>query len=127
MSHSYPHIVNNSGLKDRADKYDIMDVNLELILKSWKISLFSFEWLTPEGSVRTPDKLPDKEREKYESVLAAYKSGKDLERPILGIGILENVEIGSRRDVLLTLYTQGIKTLSVHVPKSLIHDFAPFQ
>lgn len=119
-------LVDNASLHGREDKYDIIDVNLEKILEGWKISLFSFEWLLPDGSIRPPDKLPDAEREKYHAVLAAYESGEVLERPILGIGIMDNIEIGARRDVLLSLMSVGIKTLSVHIPKSAREDFAPY-
>ena len=119
-------LVDNSSLRGREDKYDIIDVNLEKILEGWKISLFSFEWMLPDGSIRTPDKLPDAEREKYHAVLASYESGEALERPILGIGIMDNIEIGSRRDVLLSLMSAGVETLSVHIPKSAREDFTPY-
>lgn len=127
MPHSTPQMIDNSGITGREDKFETIDVHLDKILKSWKVSLFSFEWLTPEGKIRTPDQLPEKEREKYETVLSNFRAGKDLERPILGIGVLDNVEIGSRRDILLTLYAQGVKTLSVHVSKSIRHEFVPYQ
>lgn len=119
-------LVDNPSLKGREDKYDTIEVNLDAVLKSWKISLFSFEWLTPDGDIRTPEQLPEKEREKYEHALSLYHSGQAMERPILGIGIMDNIEIGSRRDVLLTLITQNIQTLSVHVPKSNKQDFTPY-
>jgi hypothetical protein len=126
MSQTSLNLIDNSSIKEREDLYETVEVNLETILKSWKISLFSFEWLTPEGQIRAPSNLPEKEREKYEAVLSAYESGEPLERPILGIGVMDNVEIGSRRDVLLTLRTQGIESLSVHISKSAKQDFMPY-
>ncbi|HPF78953.1 MAG TPA: hypothetical protein PLF01_06625 [Alphaproteobacteria bacterium] len=120
------HLVDNTSLKGREDKYEIVEVDLEAVLESWKISLFSFEWLTPDGAIRSPEKLPETEREKYHAVLRAYEAGEPLERPVLGIGIMDNVEIGSRRDVLLSLMTTGLERLSVHIPKSNAKDFAPF-
>ncbi len=119
-------LVDNPSLQGREDKYELIDVNLSAILESWKISLFSFEWLMPDGSLRTPEKLPDAEREKYHAVLAAYESGETLERPILGIGIMDNIEIGARRDVLLSLMSAGVERLSVHIPKSAREDFTPY-
>ena len=119
-------LINNPSIKGREDKYQTIEVNLDAILQSWKISLFSFEWLTPEGKIRSAAQLPKIEKEKYEEVLALYNSGSALERPILGIGVMDNIEIGSRRDILLTLYTQGIRKLSVHIPKSNMKDFAPY-
>ena len=119
-------LVDNKSLAGREDKYDTVDVNLRAVLESWKISLFSFEWLNPDGSIRSPEQLPESEAAKYNNVLNDFKNGKELERPVLGIGIMDNVEIGSRRDVLLTLMTQGIENLSVHIPKSNAKDFAPY-
>lgn len=119
-------LVDNKSLAGREDKYDTVDVNLRAVLESWKISLFSFEWLNPDGSIRSPEQLPESEAAKYNNVLQDFKNGKELERPVLGIGIMDNVEIGSRRDVLLTLMTQGIENLSVHIPKSNAKDFAPY-
>lgn len=127
MSNPAPNLINNRSTHGREEKYDVVEVNLDAILESWKISLFSFEWLTTDGHIRTPDQLPESERTKYDNVLSKYKDQEELERPILGIGVMDNVEIGSRRDVLLTLATQGIKTLSVHIPWSNRDDFAPYQ
>lgn len=119
-------LVDNKSLAGREDKYDTVDVNLKAVLESWKISLFSFEWLNPDGSIRAPEQLPPNEAEKYNNVLNDLKNGNALERPVLGIGIMDNIEIGSRRDVLLTLMTQGVENLSVHIPKSNAKDFVPY-
>lgn len=126
MSQNNLKMIDNPTLGARADKYDVIEVDLDKIIEGWRISLFSFEWLTAEGHLRPPAQLPDKEREKYEAVLSQYQAGEDLPRPILGIGVMDNIEIGGRRDVLLTLYSQGVKRLPVHVPKSNIKDFKPY-
>lgn len=126
MPYPIPKLVDNASVKGKEDKYEIIEVNLKAVLEGWKISLFSFEWLLPDGSVRVPEELPETEREKYHAVLANYESGNELERPVLGIGIMDNVEIGSRRDVLLTLAAQGLETLEVHVPIANKDDFTPY-
>lgn len=126
LSTDHIHLIDNPSLKGREDQYVTINVDLEAILKSWKISLFSFEWLTPEGQIRSADQLPEKEREKFDYVSTAIDKGNALARPILGIGVMDNVEIGSRRDVLLTLMTKGASRLDVHIPKSLEEDFTPY-
>lgn len=126
MSHPKINMIDNASIKGREDKYTTIYVDLNKVLKCWQISLFSFEWLTSDGQIRTPAQLPDKERQKFETILENIKNGIDLERPILGIGVLDNIEIGSRRDVLLTLYSQGLKSLSVHVFKSLEEEFSEY-
>jgi len=119
-------LIDNPSLKGREDKYETVDINLSAVLQSWKISLFSFEWLLPDGNIRSESQLPEAEQRKYKVVLEAYQNGQELERPILGIGIMDNIEIGSRRDVLLTLYSQGIRNLSVHIPINAREDFTPY-
>ena len=54
MSQHTLNLIDNPSLKGREDKYRTLEVNLDEIIKSWKISLFSFEWLTPEGQIRSP-------------------------------------------------------------------------
>ena len=116
---------NRSVVKDPA-KYITMRVALKCVVESYRQSLFSFEWLDGKGGVKSPDDLLDTQKSKYDSVYAAYKTGIALERPILGVGVGEHIEIGSRRDVLLTLYSLGVRKLDVHVPKSCIDDFNKF-
>jgi hypothetical protein len=45
----------------------------------------------------------------------------------LGIGLQDNVEIGSERAVLLTLAALGYETMPVHIPKSNESDFKHFR
>jgi hypothetical protein len=126
MNAPSPKLTDNASIKGKEDKYDIVEVNLKAVLEGWKISLFSFEWLLPDGSIRVPEELPETEREKYRAVLQQYKDGAVLERPVLGIGIMDNIEIGSRRDVLLTMAAQGVESLEVHIPKANKDDFTPY-
>lgn len=120
-------LINNNATHQNPDKYSIMRVALKSVVESYRGSLFSFEWLDKNGAVRDHDSMEDTQKSKYDSVYAAYKTGIPLERPILGIGLSDNIEIGSRRDVLLTLYSLGIKELDVHIPQSCLSDFKKFE
>lgn len=116
----------HASLKGREDRYLVVRVDTSAILKSWRQSLFSFEWLTPEGALRSLDDLPLHERDKRLKVEKQLAQGHNLERPVLGIGILDNVEIGAGRDVFLTLAAQGVKEIEVHIPRSSQSDFNGF-
>lgn len=116
---------NKSVLKDPS-KYVTMRVALKCVVESYRQSLFSFEWLDSNGDVKSSGDLLDTQKSKYDSVYAAYKAGMPMERPVLGVGIGEHIEIGSRRDVLLTLFSLGVRKLDVHVPKSCVDDFNKF-
>ncbi len=117
------HFIDNRGLKGREDKYISVSVSSKKILESWKSSLFSFEWLTPDGKIRSLNELGELEKQKFEAITLLLKNGDAIEKPILGIGILDNVEIGSRRDIFLTLAVQGISSISVHILKTDEKDF----
>ncbi len=116
----------SSALKGREGKYRAVQVNASAVIKSWKLSLFSFEWLTPEGAIRPLNELPMREREKRMAVEQMLKSGKTLERPVLGIGLMENVEIGSGKDIFLTLAAAGHDRIPVHIPISCEDEFRKF-
>ena len=119
-------LIDHSSLKGREARYTVVHVDTALTLKSWKTSLFSFEWLNPDGSLRALDDLPVHERDKRLKVEKALSGGERLERPVLGIGILDNVEIGAGRDVFLTLAARGFKEIEVHIPVSCQAEFKRF-
>lgn len=119
-------LIDNPTLKDRADKFATLEVNLNKIVKDWKKSIYSFEWLLPDGTVRPPEKLTTEYRHQYNNIEQIYQLSGALERPILGLGMMDNVEIGSRKEVLLTLARLGVTSLEVHIPKSCLNDFEKF-
>lgn len=124
---SIPVFKDNSAIKGQEARYTVIEVDTVLALESWRQSLFSFEWLSPAGTVRSADELPLQEREKRLAAEAEIASGAPLPRPILGIGIMDNIEIGAGRALFLTLAAKGCKAVSVHIPKSNLNDFNKFR
>lgn len=118
--------VDHPSLKGREDRYTVMRVTTASILGSWRKSLFSFEWLNPDGSLRSIDELPLHERDKRLKVEKLIAQDQPLERPVVGIGLLDNVEIGAGRDIFMTLAAHGLKEIEVHIPVSVQKDFKPF-
>jgi hypothetical protein len=116
----------NPAIKDRLDKYENVSVDVEKVLLSWKGSLFSFEWVTPDGRIKDADELSDNERIKRAEIEACVVAGKALPKPVLGIGLLENIEIGIGRHVFLTAAARGMKEIPVHIPKAHKEDFEAF-
>ena len=89
-------------------------------------SLYSFEWLEPDGTIKSPEALSAAEQDKRVDVETCIEKGVSMETPILGIGMLDNVEIGSGRATFLTLAAMGRKTMPVHVPTSSVDDFKKY-
>ena len=109
------------------ERYMLITVDTAKILESWAISLYSFEWIYTNGTIKTGDELKPSDREKQSDIMDAIENGKPLEQPVLGIGIQDNVEIGSGRPVFLTLASLGVKTLPVHILQSTEKDFKAFR
>lgn len=126
MSDIDPKFTNNPSIHGKEDKYLNITVDLDKVIKSWSQSLFSFEWLLSDGSLRKPDELIEKERMKYDLVCQKLNDNEQLAMPILGIGVLDNIEIGSGRENVLTLYSKNIKTIPVHIPKNAQKEFEAF-
>ncbi len=118
--------VDNPVVSGREDRYETVEISVDSVLESWRMSLFSYEWVLPDGRIKDLTELPEAEQAKRSAVEDALKNRKPFEKPILGIGLLENVEIGSGRAIFLTLAAHGCKTLPVHIPKSNRKEFAPF-
>ena len=120
------HFTNSPSIKGREDRYAVVRVRVDAVIKSWRTSLFSFEWLNPDGTIRSLDELPMHERDKRVKIEQKLAEGVMLDRPVLGIGMMDNVEIGAGRDVFLTLAAKGQTSIDVHIPVSNTRDFKQF-
>lgn len=118
--------IDNPVIRGREGHYAEITVDCAKILKSWRASLFSYEWMLPDGRIKSAAELPEGERPRRAAVEEKLKKGAPLEKPVLGIGLLDNVEIGAGRATFLTLAAQGMKAMPVHVPKSNLSEFKSF-
>lgn len=116
----------NNVVKTAPDRYVTVTVDTAKILKSWRQSLFAFEWMLPDGRLKDVAQLSPAEQPRRAAVEEQINKGEALEKPVLGIGLLENVEIGAGRAVFLTLAARGEKKIPVHIPKSSRDEFAKF-
>jgi hypothetical protein len=121
-----PEFIKNAAAQSTTSSFIEVRVDVARILKSWRESVFSFEWLDEDGGIKKPDELSRREQPKREAVEKKLASGAPIEMPILGIGLQDHVEIGSGRDVFLTLAAHGHKVLPVHIPKSNEKDFQKY-
>lgn len=118
--------IDNPAIRAAPDKYITVTVDVRKILKSWRESLFAHEWMLPDGRLKAREDLPPGEQPKRAEAEEKIRAKKPLEKPVLGIGLMENVEIGAGRAMFLTLAAQGVNALPVHIPKSNRDEFQPF-
>lgn len=123
MSGAKYSFIDHPSLVQNADKYTCISVDCTRVIDSWSRSLFAYEWLMLDGTIKAPEKLGRAEQAKRAQVIADLAAGKPLKRPMLGIGLLESVEFCVGRAEFLTLADMGEKRLEVHVRKDLESDF----
>lgn len=118
--------IDNTVVAARPDHYMEIMVDAEKVLLSLQKSLFSYDWILPDGRIKSCEELPESDQKKRQDIEKKLEQDEPLEKPVLGIGIIENVEIGSGKATFLTLAAIGQKTIPVHIPKSNEQEFAPF-
>jgi hypothetical protein len=118
--------IDNPATREQNSQYVEVIINVPAVLDSWRLSIFSYEWLGTDGAIKPASQLSENEQPKRLAVEEKLKSTQPIEKPILGIGIQDNVEIGSGRAELLTLAAHGVKTMPVHIRKSNERDFKAF-
>lgn len=118
--------IDNPVATARQDRYTTMTIDVGTVLASWRGSLFSYEWLDKDGKIKPLAALPLAEQPKRREIEEKISKGGPLEKPVLGIGLMGNVEIGSGRATFLTLAAHGCTSLPVHIPVSNADDLSPF-
>lgn len=118
--------IDHKAAVSRPGHYVGITVDVAAVMESWRGSLMSFEWLDEEGRIKPVESLKDADQARFDEISAAYEAGKPLEKPVLGIGLADNVEIGAGRAVFLTLAALGVHAIEVHIPKSNESDFKDY-
>ena len=117
------HFIDNPAAKSG---FTEIEIDCAAVLKSWQKSVYSFEWLDQNGEIKPAADLSETEGRRRFDIEKSIKDGEKIEKPILGLGVMDNVEIGSGRAALLTLIDHGHTSLPVHVPNSQKDEFAAF-
>lgn len=116
----------NPAIQSRMERYVTLTLDTSRVLAGWRSSLMAHEWLDQNGQVRRPDKLNMLDRDKILKAQKMLESGGAVPRPVLGIGIFDNIEIGAGRDIFCLLVLKGVPTIEVHVPRSNEKEFKPY-
>lgn len=118
--------VSCKGAQDNPDKYVVMQLDLSKLVDSWAMSIVAHEWLK-NGKLKTHKDLQDHLQEEWTTAFEHAQSAKTLVRPILGIGVLDNVEIGTNRAILSVADHLELPSIEVLVPKAMKDLFVTFK
>lgn len=118
--------IDNSAAQNDEGRYISVHVDTKRAVESWRDSIFSYEWITSAGEIKNINDLSEHEKPKRALIEEKINANQPIEKPILGIGLKDNVEIGSGRALFLTLTALGARVIPVHIPKSNESDFKDF-
>jgi hypothetical protein len=96
------------------DEYIEMTFNPALILKAWALSMFAHEILTHEGDIRDEKNMNEATLAKFLQAQDAFKKGEKIPKPIIGVGIMDNIEIGIGRETVAAALALNIRELPIH-------------
>lgn len=102
--------------------YGEMTVSPAIILQAWSHSMFAHEILDPNGNVKPDDALAEATLDLLLRAQDALKRGEPIAKPVLGVGIMDNVEIGIGREIVAAAYRLEIPSLPVHVRQGQLVD-----
>lgn len=114
-----PHLVPRPDIEPDLG-FRTVRVRLTPLVQSYRNSLFAFEWLTPDGAVKSTDQLAVGAAEARRAIEQALKNGDSLPQPVVGWGMFDCAEIGAGRDVVLTAHALGVQDLPMHVSISAL-------
>jgi hypothetical protein len=116
----------SSALRGRLDQFTCVEVSTAKVLGSWRYSLFAHEWLDENGHIKALYSMIERERLKRLMIMDMLEKREPLERPVLGLGLDDDIEIGAGRAVFLTLTAEGYKNLPVHCPLSCLEEMSDY-
>ena len=105
------HIVVQKNPED----YTEMVLTPSQIFDAWKSSMFSHELIAKDGTIMGENTLKGASLQKYISAYEALKRDEAVEKPVLGIGLFDGIEIGIGREIIAAAYHLNISDLPIHV------------
>ena len=115
------------ALEGKLARYTSITISVPAALRSWKKSLHSYEWIKPDGNIKSLEELSIPEQAKRRAVEDLIRAGGPIAQPVLGIGVMDNIEIGMGRAEFLTLAAHGLRHIPVYIPCSNESDFKAFR
>ena len=117
-----PVFIDHEIVRRTPNDYTEMQLHPDKILKAWALSLFAHEVLEKNGAVKTEDKMSDTTLEKFISARHAFEKGEEVTKPVIGVGIMDNIEIGIGREIVAAAKIMSLTEIPVIIRKSQLSD-----
>ena len=91
--------IDNALAVKNPDDYEIVPIDVAKAVKSFQLSIYSFEVMNKDGSLRSDEDLNERQHELRRAVRAKLEKNEPLPRPMAGIGINDNFELKTETNV----------------------------
>lgn len=98
--------------------YIEITISPDKILRAWRLSLFAHELLNNDGSLKHENQMNGDTLLRYVEISNLIKQGETLPKPVIGIGIMDNLEIGIGREIVAAAAQHHITEIPVHMRKA---------
>lgn len=117
-----PQFYDHEVVQKSPQDYNEIMVSPAHILKCWQASMFACEVLDKQGNIKQQDDMAPDTLKRYIDCLEIIKRGEETPKPILGYGIMDNIEIGVGREVVLAAQTLEMDKIPVSIRKAQAQD-----
>jgi hypothetical protein len=117
-----PQFYDHEVVQKSPQDYSEIVVSPTHILKCWETSMFACEVLDKQGNIKQQDDMEPSTLKRYIDCLEIIKRGEETPKPILGYGIMDNIEIGVGREIVLAAKTLDINEIPVNIRKAQAED-----
>ncbi len=121
------YFISEPDLKNDEKSFITFTVDIQKVIESFFHSVFAYEWMhTETGSLKSLDELASKQKNERIEIENMIKNGHPIPQPILGIGLMDHIEIGTGKAIIMTLAAHGVKEMPVHIPISMFGSMRGF-
>lgn len=117
-----PSFYDHEIVQKSPDDYVELTVSPRTILKAWSLSMFAHELLNKDGMVKDKADIRDETLQRYVAAEESLKRGEDIAKPIIGIGIMDGIEIGIGREIIAVADVMSITDIPIHVRKAQVDE-----
>jgi len=117
-----PKFYNHEIVQKSPDDYAEMILSPQIILKAWSSSMFAHELLHQDGSVKDMQDLQGDSLRRYVEAMESLKRQDDVAKPIIGVGIMDGIEVGIGREIIAAANVLQIQEIPVHIRKAQWDD-----
>lgn len=117
-----PQFYDHEVVQKTPQEYCEMTISPEKILDRWQSSMFACEILDKVGKIKPQNEMAPETLKKYLDAIEMIKRGEDIPKPVLGIGLMDNIEIGIGREIVAAAANLNLSNIPLHIRNAQAED-----